>query len=838
MFDAQGFLEGGDFDSAQRTYDRARRYYTRVTEAADAAINAETAADSVLPAAASQLQEHRQRGLRQLLEDPDAALDATTRQLPVFGASEVNIADARRLAREIAANNPDSVEALQLAADVSNLTAQARGAIRKANDAVRGLPGDRKFSGEQAQTFYGAVAEGINSWMARNNGNNVLQSRLSKTGDGRGMSTAELGRFADRWSRDHGTDTGVTIETYANPAALEAEMGESYGFDDKTRAAYNPATGTVYLFADNIANTREARETLRHEILAHHGIRNAMPREQALDLIDRVLNTRNSNNRAMQEAWATVERRYPDAPDTVKAEEVFALIAEGESTRLGDTWSRVVANITRFLRSIGLLNANQVNQSELRAILQDIATNFKEGRSREINTRSDRQIASDGRSTEARVVQQRGSVPRGVDSVATSQDAASGCEADGSLRGLPRQIRTSNGEIIEASHYAPAAEAARLYSERSGIPYNPPQVYVKADPERGARIAEAYEQMLDDPQNPEVREAYQAMIRETLDQYRAMVDATGIEIEFYPRNRAGNVVDPYPNAPRDATQDAIENNHLYVYPTADGYGSGENAFFSKSDILQNPMLQDSGIEFGGVPATVNDVFRAVHDFYGHVEEGVGFRADGEENAWQSHAAMYSPLARRAMTTETRGQNLWVNFGPHGEFNRTAKVEDTIFAEQKIGLLPEWVGDENRMGGDDRDGLGAEAMAQSRADQPTNVIFEVAPDPNNREVSDRWNALSVENKTEISNTVVRDLVPEVLKEIGADGEIGVQVGSYLDDTNTSFVLQLDQGAPLETAKALGFVLSQDSMMVVGADTFDGVRLPVRLLSKSVIRLNRK
>lgn len=40
--------------------------------------------------------------------------------------------------------------------------------------------------------------------------------------------------------------------------------------------------------------------------------------------------------------------------------------------------------------------------------------------------------------------------------------------------------------------------------------------------------------------------------------------------------------------------------------------------------------------------------------------------------------------------ETRGQNSWVNYGPHGEANRTASSGTTVFADQKTGLLPDWV----------------------------------------------------------------------------------------------------------------------------------------------------
>jgi len=52
--------------------------------------------------------------------------------------------------------------------------------------------------------------------------------------------------------------------------------------------------------------------------------------------------------------------------------------------------------------------------------------------------------------------------------------------------------------------------------------------------------------------------------------------------------------------------------------------------------------------------------------------------------------MYSELARPAMTAETRGQNSWVNFGPYGELkNQRANQDETIYADQKMTILPEW-----------------------------------------------------------------------------------------------------------------------------------------------------
>ena len=206
--------------------------------------------------------------------------------------------------------------------------------------------------------------------------------------------------------------------------------------------------------------------------------------------------------------------------------------------------------------------------------------------------------------------------------------------------------------------------------------YNPPKTFVKVDAARATRIADAFESMAHKPSDPKVKAAYRAMIQETLDQYQAILK-TGLKVEF------NDGSDPYGN-PRNAILDVVENNHLYIFSTKDGFGS------SDLDVSDNPLLAETEFMFGDKPALANDIFRVVHDYFGHIKEGVGFRADGEENAWRSHSAMYSPLARQAMTTETRGQNSWVNYGPQAEANRTANGGDTVYADQKVGLLPDWV----------------------------------------------------------------------------------------------------------------------------------------------------
>lgn len=166
---------------------------------------------------------------------------------------------------------------------------------------------------------------------------------------------------------------------------------------------------------------------------------------------------------------------------------------------------------------------------------------------------------------------------------------------------------------------------------------------VQVDPERARRIAEAYVAL------PEVDEAakpaYQTLRKELKKQYRFML-ASGVKVVVQD-------TDPYPSV-RELIADVEENKTLRVLSTA---STGGHPFFTDAE---------------------NDIFRAVHDFYGHAATGRDFSRHGEEAAYLAHAEMFSPLARRALTTETRGQNSMLNFGPDkGEF-----------PVQKLALLPE------------------------------------------------------------------------------------------------------------------------------------------------------
>jgi hypothetical protein len=240
---------------------------------------------------------------------------------------------------------------------------------------------------------------------------------------------------------------------------------------------------------------------------------------------------------------------------------------------------------------------------------------------------------------------------------------------------------------------APLEEAKRIadqYIQQHNLPIANHTNVTKINKAFAFAVADAYAEMKDDPFNPEVQAAYNQMTTELLQQYNAM-EAGGYVIEIYTGEG-----EPYASS-EEMIEDLRENKRMFILSSETDFGSGG---VTEEMRQRNAMLKSSGFnDANGKPLLINDIFRGVHDFFGHSVRGNSFGPIGEENAWDEHAAMFTPLARKALTTETRGQNSWVNFGSHmrnenGELIKKGEPgylspKERPFAEQKIGLLPDW-----------------------------------------------------------------------------------------------------------------------------------------------------
>lgn len=243
--------------------------------------------------------------------------------------------------------------------------------------------------------------------------------------------------------------------------------------------------------------------------------------------------------------------------------------------------------------------------------------------------------------------------------------------------GFPETVSLPKFGKVEARPIEAIEDVAQKYRASRGLTEDRP---IRAiNPEFSSRVAQAYEDMPHDPRDPAVRRAYDALAEETLAQYRAAKDL-GLDIKFLKPGEK----DPYAASPALGYEDIVNRGRLVVFPTEQGFGSsgGLNA--------SNVLLKGAGKVGDKEDAVVNDAFRVIHDLYGHFGPGNPFfRAPGEERAYQLHSRMFSPEARPALTSETRGQNSWVNYGPMAERNRAATGETTHYADQKTGLMPDW-----------------------------------------------------------------------------------------------------------------------------------------------------
>jgi ribosomal protein S18 acetylase RimI-like enzyme len=214
------------------------------------------------------------------------------------------------------------------------------------------------------------------------------------------------------------------------------------------------------------------------------------------------------------------------------------------------------------------------------------------------------------------------------------------------------------------------------------------------------RIGDLYELLPDnDLENPNVKRAYDALVEKIDVQYRALIEGpNGMKFYFENYNRTGPngeqiSGDLYPNS-KAAVEDIRSRNMLRVLKTDPAAFGPEGVDFSFHPLLAPYPIPDAN----GQAINYNDVFRAVHDAIAHGMFADTFGPVGEEAAWSIHLrTIDDPWARWALTTETRGQNSWVNYGPqmqgpNGEILQEGdvgflSVTERSFARQKAALLP-------------------------------------------------------------------------------------------------------------------------------------------------------
>lgn len=274
-----------------------------------------------------------------------------------------------------------------------------------------------------------------------------------------------------------------------------------------------------------------------------------------------------------------------------------------------------------------------------------------------------------------------GQFEKGIESVLSSLEGRGGTYQVTPKRlwvygegGIP--YKTIRGDV--QTETPGASKSAKIVSERhTGSRVKPAEAAKEITPAQEAtqqKIADAYDSLPDnDMDNPNTRRAYDELAREVTEQFGKLP----IKVDVWEGKG-----EPYKSS-EDMRRDVQDNNHLYIYATTPETFGPEG-----SDFTGNPLLEKTEFTSGnGKPLVVNDLLRAVHDYYAHNLSPVKFGPLGEEAAWKNHmATIKSPWARWALTSETRGQNSWVNFNENVR-GKDLSLPERPFARQKAALLP-------------------------------------------------------------------------------------------------------------------------------------------------------
>lgn len=267
-----------------------------------------------------------------------------------------------------------------------------------------------------------------------------------------------------------------------------------------------------------------------------------------------------------------------------------------------------------------------------------------------------------------------------------SEDRPLSSRADEGSR--PRAAQPLHNDRVRAD----AIDYVNQHRHVFGLPEYRPSKRIPFDQELSKRAADAFEAMPHAPQDPSVKAAYAQFAKEIQAQYEHMLSRGNVTPE--PWLKPGQ---PYANS-AEMRADVANNHHLWFFPTvSQTQESSFGATGGDLDPEHNPLVRRTGHTLNGYRMTLNDMFRALHDYYGHAQTGNEFGPAGETNAWAEHAKMFSPLARLAMSSETHGQNSWVNSGKHlrrpdGSLPQKGDPDyihpkDRPFSEQKVNILP-------------------------------------------------------------------------------------------------------------------------------------------------------
>lgn len=186
-----------------------------------------------------------------------------------------------------------------------------------------------------------------------------------------GMKQNAVQRVVDGITSSWGSNAPKVV-VLASAEDYPARMKSDPGYRS-SEGAYDHATGTVYLVAENLSSPRRAQQVLAHEAVGHYGVESIVGPE-AWAKIRQTLETMKASGRH-DELFAEINRRYRGVNSDIAVREAVAVMAErGIHNSVVD---RAITALRRFLRSLGF--DMTFSEAELRQLLVAASRYVRDG---------------------------------------------------------------------------------------------------------------------------------------------------------------------------------------------------------------------------------------------------------------------------------------------------------------------------------------------------------------------------------------------------------------------------------------------------------------------------
>lgn len=183
------------------------------------------------------------------------------------------------------------------------------------------------------------------------------------------LTRAEAELVTRMWFKRYRGANGIKVQIHATQGELEGALGLEAKEGLIRRAAFDDDAGTLHVAADTISDPKRMREILRHEVLAHYGLANVLGDGEYTKLMSRLIQSQ--KDPSMKPVWDWVNTHYADEDIGTQAEEVVAHLAEFEQGAWGRGWDRIVAWVTRALRTVGFV-PDGITAAETRSLIEGL----------------------------------------------------------------------------------------------------------------------------------------------------------------------------------------------------------------------------------------------------------------------------------------------------------------------------------------------------------------------------------------------------------------------------------------------------------------------------------